>query len=875
MKIHIQNFRQIKEKVFEIHRGQLTLLKGNSGAGKTTMLEAIRWCLYEGMRNIYPNGDKKLVVSVMIEVDDISIYREAGKKKRFVVNYSDGKQYEGTVAQALIDRLYGKKDVWLACCYICQKSMCSLLTASQNDKIDILNNISFCNEDPHRHIEKLQQKAKEIGDKHMIQDEILIRAKKEYAALSNESKFIPENYMTDLDFAHLLGEEKRLLGDKEDLTSRLLKQRQTEGQIKALQSQKAELSDKVCSLADYEDHVLAGMETNYETITSIEKMKAEIANFAKSVQSIGISDLSKGSIRDEIEKIDLSYKQEDYAKTVQKEGQIQNMLQVTGKNKIAYNQDAIEAAKNNASLLLKRHEKFSQYQQNKKKIEDWKLRKRERERTFNEMQESRKRQVSEALCDYEIAIAEQEKEAASLQTFQRDLTVTSSLPTSSQEEIAEQLSYIQKLKNGSCSLKCPHCKCGVRFTNNRLEAGQGICKKEKEKYGQDLKEAQEKLQILKANNQRIQDIQLLKKYCEDSARRLEQLGVNTQKALKNYEILRDRPVEAFSFDEPCPVEEANLEEVSFPIPEDRWPIIKKSIDELLSISYIEPPTVKSDDILRLLNRKKDLENILPEIGRMEEIKTQLREKENSLSMKVTLKEIQDYRLNLNIKKQSIEELMTISGKIAEMRETIDAGIEDRLLATTNILEEKQAKIALTKVARTLHDSHQNVEREKDKLNVLSEEMKNARNLTNIAIKLESEFLEETLERINQALSEMLPLIFDDPITVKLSLYKEIKSNKKTAIKFNMVIHYKGNIYDNINQLSGGEKDRVSLSIILALNRVNNSPFLFLDECVGSLDSGLKERCVSVIGNNVASNKAVVSVTHDCVEGYYDNVITPY
>ena len=120
------------------------------------------------------------------------------------------------------------------------------------------------------------------------------------------------------------------------------------------------------------------------------------------------------------------------------------------------------------------------------------------------------------------------------------------------------------------------------------------------------------------------------------------------------------------------------------------------------------------------------------------------------------------------------------------------------------------------------------------------------------------------------MEDVLPLFFDEPINMMLQLYKVLKTNKQLKPGLNISIKYKGVEYDNINQLSGGEGDRISLALILSLNQVSNSPIILLDECISSLDGSLKESCVMAMKK--MEGKTIICVDHEGVEGFYDNVI---
>ena len=76
-------------------------------------------------------------------------------------------------------------------------------------------------------------------------------------------------------------------------------------------------------------------------------------------------------------------------------------------------------------------------------------------------------------------------------------------------------------------------------------------------------------------------------------------------------------------------------------------------------------------------------------------------------------------------------------------------------------------------------------------------------------------------------------------------------------------------------LSGGEKDRISLALTVALACVNPSPVLFLDECMSSLNTDLRENCIDALKKFVVAQtgKTIINIEHSGIEGYYDNVIS--
>ena len=143
-----------------------------------------------------------------------------------------------------------------------------------------------------------------------------------------------------------------------------------------------------------------------------------------------------------------------------------------------------------------------------------------------------------------------------------------------------------------------------------------------------------------------------------------------------------------------------------------------------------------------------------------------------------------------------------------------------------------------------------------------------------AIEVECQVLQTTVDSINLVfISDIATRLFDDPITISLSLFKTLKSKDRVKPTVNLSINYRGGEYDNITQLSGGEGDRISLAITIALARLNSSPFLLLDECMASLDADLKECSVDVLRHFLGNTKTIISVLHEGTEGYFDDIIS--
>jgi DNA repair exonuclease SbcCD ATPase subunit len=134
---------------------------------------------------------------------------------------------------------------------------------------------------------------------------------------------------------------------------------------------------------------------------------------------------------------------------------------------------------------------------------------------------------------------------------------------------------------------------------------------------------------------------------------------------------------------------------------------------------------------------------------------------------------------------------------------------------------------------------------------------------------ESISISQTISQINHYSNYYLEKFFpDNPITVDILPFKETKKDIKPVI--NLEVFYRGCSCD-INSLSGGEYDRIVLSIMLALNTIFGSTILMLDESISSLDSDLSNEILEVMSETL-SDKLVVIVAHQIGEGLFENII---
>ncbi len=162
LRILLKEFRCWKDLSIDIPLGGVTLIKGDSGCGKSTILQAIVWCLYGKIQLVTPITKKVANTEVTIEFPFYfngkdGILKISRKKSTRVIFYHSEDMYEDKIAQEIINDLFGTYDLWLASCYVGQGTRNTFLTAPNSGKMELLNSIAFHEEDPRIFIDKITE----------------------------------------------------------------------------------------------------------------------------------------------------------------------------------------------------------------------------------------------------------------------------------------------------------------------------------------------------------------------------------------------------------------------------------------------------------------------------------------------------------------------------------------------------------------------------------------------------------------------------------------------------------------------------------------------------------------------------------------------
>jgi len=199
-------------------------------------------------------------------------------------------------------------------------------------------------------------------------------------------------------------------------------------------------------------------------------------------------------------------------------------------------------------------------------------------------------------------------------------------------------------------------------------------------------------------------------------------------------------------------------------------------------------------------------------------------------------------------------------------------IDEQINSVTINIENSKQYLQKSMICDSLYERQTQLNVKRNKILRLYKDITTLGTFRQISIDLECKLLQSTVDRINVIMNDILEEIFEKSITVTLKLYKKIKSNKRIKPSVNLTVSYNGVEYDGVNMLSGGESDRISIAIIIAMNRISTSPFLLLDEAMKSINDSLRFKSIKSLRNILGDFKTIICVNHEDTEGNYDYVI---
>lgn len=927
MKVTLLRFKKYVEVTTrDFNVNNLTLLDGESGTGKTTVLEAILWCLYGKMVNIYPTGSKstnKDQTSVTIdlpEMGNISIKRSKPPDV-IEVKIPGHATLTSDAAQSYIEQLFGPRDLFITSSYIRQDNRCPLITGSNNDKTQLLHQLTFGSvageaENPETYLNRIDHELQgvvkatdtEVGKYNGFEQvhsnnmsNYLEDHNKWDSRGNNDGSLLPKleqpqyvehvskNNQRLQDINDKMVEISAITSKKELVQSQLTKLVITpptplpEGcniQLEALKSmissvkEQVKLQQEVTNL-ELELDKIGDFNITSEELERVRALRVSILEQKAAYTSLGINygpttandtiDQLKAAIQDiEVNNLkkdewDITVKNETekYEQAVSEENK-RVILENEG-YRVLYEQDMENYGKADKEYheKLSIYNEWTQYTKQKREFESYLQRIKDSQASLNLKVKS--------LMDLKVSITED------YSWYQKEYC------ESNEEKVdfAHLERTLNTLKMLNSQLHCPHCNGSLIYKSNSLHKGM-VDTANKEKYEKQISSITEYIGKLTKVASLTTEVQKMEASIGGITK------VEPPSPHPEYDLHQTMPVK-HKYSKPV------LKNTSAKnIPRPNFGVEPKKIDvkpyndkisQLESLKYVEGDISTIDSILEkaamiphtesLKERLSSLKvKIIPQDKSIEELNLQVSDLEDKI--KTHASQTATYNSNIE-RKSSLERELELYVK-QEMKFTDGS----------DMIKEKDAitrqNVIINELIRC-HSSHTHLVKSYNALNkqkavVLqyTQYKENILKLKQTIQKVASDAMEEVVEALSIIANKILREIFVDDIEVVLKTTKELKSKKATTkLQVNLKVFYRGDEYDSPSPLSGGEKDRISLAMTLAMAKISGSPVLMLDECMASLSEALQERCLEMI-QEYSTNKTVIHVCHRAIQGQHDCVL---
>lgn len=855
MRIRVKGFRHWRDLTLNLPDNGVISLKGSNGNGKSSLASAIKWALYGDVPKVQPWHDPTVRTSVLIEFDDITIKR---KRNSNILIVKLGKRtYQDNEAQEIINQKFGDPEIWTISSFSNCRKRNEFLDYNNKQRTHILNKITFemNEEDPKVLIDK-------ISDKIKLEDGLLKKKEGAFEAikqqyLAQKKKIKKDWYIEDLPYTE---DALKKLNMKNDELIQAEKERDKMIAVKKeltkeLESMKLKLEE------------LKTPSVNPKIITFNKKHNLDDMN-----EQLLLEQLPLIERRDEIQNRINSIKDYDNKETYTQE-QYENALKIENERSFNMNRCETLNVKYNIEDINRSIENINKLLADQEFI-----------RRYNKIQK-----MKQQLKSLKIQEKPELPEFVSRTVDKPDLTKLNTIIESTEEEeksyntkLADITSKINDMKRAKDILSCTHCGKSLRYVDGGLVSAneQPINKSElqeliKSKSGLEadllkIKEKRKAAIIEKTNREKQyeKDVKIEESRKQKHDSKIKEYEKDLDRWSKDSEIIttkRNQLIADIKELEKLP----NIEGVL--LDEKKHAATMEKLGKLKEIKIIPPPSISSKHIKIIRTKMEELAKL-----------NILREELNSLNIKIndTVENVKTQLSLIRKYKQDTREWENNKSNLNHSIKNISERLENIVIPKSNSTELQTNKMRVSTLNRSIANHNKVLEVMEKKKEVLLAKNKvkkiNTRifyleQLKQIAIETESNALQEIVDRINIVIEKICSQFFANEIKIILSLYKEIKSKKYSKPCLNFNIRYKSKDGALLEELSGGEMDRVGLAVTMAFYEINSgSKVMILDESFSQSDGDVLTESVKILKENVLG--LVIVIFHGEAAGVFDHEI---
>lgn len=807
MKLTIRFFQCWDNFSFDVEDGKIVWISGPSGIGKSTIFQAIAWVLYGQIRSIAPKNNEKAKTYVCLEIGNMKVERYR-QPVRLVLTVGET-LYDDDEAQAQINSRFGNYDIWLASCYMQQDQQNTFLTDTNTGKMELLNSISFNDENPSTVIDKIENELQietvAYDHANKIYQEKVNAFKAKLDALDKTTKRSPEKIQ------ELQTELETLIDKLKDLKEQAIRRKPVIELHNKLTQQLRKLEQQVIDPIQ-EVELAYGSKDDAKELLDRLKAKQKIEQQLKANKPT--------------KEVNKQWTTEDYTTALQQEQRYKNNKKLADKLELEYIESAVK-------------DQIQSWQEVLLEAEIWAL---------EEQKDQLEAKLAKLKLKPVIELVEPE-----IFDDQQIIEVN--------QKIAELKHQRKHLEQGLEAVQCPSCTQALLVSGGELV-------------------------IYDGNVDHINDqIQLVDKKLSDYEKQLSQLKKtkkeNEQKH-KDYNdaVSKRAGIEAYNSQIKAQQTELRQEiqklekELSTKDKQGYDKLDKSSIELIKSalvtaktIEFHTLPEVASNVIkeeLDLMNKQHIYQKLLEEYKQFEDVDGDIKTVEKYIR---ALEQYEKDMIRFEQQTQSREkELERLNKSLNELVITEDCSNEIERLETR--IEEIRIEISNAQYYNEVAKEQQELKKEREKIVEMSDIVAKLTDLLGLSRETESQSLDLTIGAINSTLQYVCNKLFDDGISVSLSAFKVNKVNKNIKSSVTLNILYQGASY-GYQEMSGGQKRRISIAITIALNKMSGCPFYMMDESMDNMSLEVRELVYELLREQ---GKTVFITSHNETTGNFDSII---
>lgn len=914
MKVTIVRFRSYVEKrTFTIPNFEIALISGISGSGKTTLLEAIAWCLYGSMQHIYPNESSpssSLQTSVVIELPEaggITISR-CRPPDVLTVGLPCGKALVGDAATAYIVSSFGSKALWYGSSYISQGVRSPLVTLSNSEKFDLLRELTFGGED---------QKETETPDYYIQRVEAQIDTVKQHLAVENAKyncsmqvyeQGVKSNHQC-IDLWGLRARSQEVVdslsnayileaGRLHDAKQAYQSARDIETTIRTIEAEIASMDQRLQVLIDTTPDIkplllefdrLTALCSKYSHQVTISD-NLELLNKRRRVlpymvihDNVDTDALQRSLLEMRSVYVKLAQLMVPPAALQDTIARYIKVINDETSKSTAYtawayetkcNMDAYSAQAKCYDVeyaAKQEHAKAKHYaavqlqneviRSNKDILQEY-----EGNVLLRKTMISLGKMREDLVADYaqnEVKFKNtQDKLAAHQVLVDADTIVWNGISTQPLTSSAVR-DKIHTQQMVLAEESCPHCQMGVTFKEGKLHRGHAT--PDARTHASSL------ILVLEGIAHNLHELATLHTnlvYDESNLCKQVIAGpivVPPEPALPVYQAVPICEMHKVPYDPPC-----RLVMAPQPVNGSDMTVTNCILRDLQSITVPPMPYVDVEAHLKSIGCKSMFHELSAQITALEQtvVASDVDIGYLNLSLAVVESQANEVRGKVQLITLLQSQVMRVVPEAPAVSSDVlavqIAALTRDVVALQATISAGQIVIILDAQKSFLHEHHVKI------MYYASYEASLLRLKVMIA-EVATSAMDSVVNSINETANAILRDLFDEGIRVQLATHKVLKTKDKTKLQVNLQIRHKGTEYDSPSHLSGGEQDRISLALTLALAKANGTPFILLDECMASLNAELREKSLKVLRHHF-TNKTILHICHEIVNGNHDSTI---